>query len=60
MDRRIIFEISLFFFNTENRKRNFLFYFLKFLSYLIFSSFWNNVSGVESFVSKVMLWGGER
>ena len=46
MDRRVILEINLYFFNTENRKRNFLFYFY-FYSFIFFFCFWNYVSGVE-------------
>ena len=52
MDRGIILEISLFVFYTENRKRNFLFYF-----FILFFSFCNNISGVESLVSRVMVRG---
>ena len=56
MDRRIILEISLFFY-TENRKRNFLSYSFLFSFYFIFLSFCNNVSRVGSLVSKVMVQG---
>ena len=35
MDRKLILEISLLFFNTENRKRNFLFYFIFIFSFIL-------------------------